>query len=95
MQPEASHERAQPLRIDVGVARGRCDALMAQKGLHVAQVGSALVEEEGCGGMPQGMESILPLPEVLKCRGTGDGKTGRSGARFQPPRTRSSRIGIT
>ena len=55
MQPGASDKRAQPLGIDVGVASGRCDTLMAQKGLHVAQVGSALVEEEGGGGMPQGM----------------------------------------
>ena len=55
VQPEASHERAQPLGIDVGVARGRCDTLMAQEGLHVAQVGFALVEEEGGGGMPQGL----------------------------------------
>ena len=55
MQPEVSHERAQALGIDVGVARGRCDTFMAQERLDVAKVGSALVEEEGGGGMPQGL----------------------------------------
>ena len=55
MQPEASDKRAQPLGIDVGVASGCCDTFMAQKRLDVAQVGSALVEEEGGGRMPQGL----------------------------------------
>ena len=37
-EPEVSYERAQPLGIDVRVARCRRDALMAQEGLDVAQV---------------------------------------------------------
>ena len=32
-------DRAQPLGIDVRVARGCCDTFMAQERLHVAQVG--------------------------------------------------------
>jgi hypothetical protein len=55
VQPEVSHDRAQPLGIDVRVARGCCDTLMAQEGLYVAQVGSPLVEQERGGRMPQGM----------------------------------------
>jgi hypothetical protein len=55
VQPEVSDERAQPLGIDVRVARGCCDALMAEERLHVAQVGSALVEKEGGGRMTQRM----------------------------------------
>jgi len=47
MQPEVSHERAQPLGIDVRVTRGGCDTLMAQERMDIAQVGSALVEQEG------------------------------------------------
>ena len=65
VRPEVSHDRAQPLGIDVRVARGRCDALMAQEGLHVAQVGSALVEEEGGGRMPQGMSGNNRHPRAL------------------------------
>jgi hypothetical protein len=42
VQSEISDERAQPLAIDVRVARGCCDAFMAEKRLDVAQVGSAL-----------------------------------------------------
>ena len=49
MQPEVSHERAQPLGIDVRVTRGGCDTLMAQERLDIAQVGSALVEQERRG----------------------------------------------
>jgi len=49
MQPEVSHERAQPLGIDVRVTRSGCDTLMAQERLDIAQVGSALVEQEGGG----------------------------------------------
>jgi hypothetical protein len=41
--PEVSHERAEPLGINVRVASGGCQALMAQQRL-VAQVGSALVD---------------------------------------------------
>ena len=37
------------------VARGCCDALMAQERLHIAQVGSALVEEKSRGRMPKRM----------------------------------------
>ena len=55
MQPEVSHDRAQPLGIDVRVARGCCDTLMAQECLHVAQVGSAFVEQERRRRMPKGM----------------------------------------
>jgi hypothetical protein len=42
MEPEVSDDRAESLAIHVRVTRGGCDALMAQEGLHVAQVGSAL-----------------------------------------------------
>jgi len=45
VQPEVSYDRAQPLGIDVRVASRCCDALMAQERLHVAQIGSTLVEE--------------------------------------------------
>ncbi len=55
MQPEVSDECAKTLGINVRVARGCCDTLMAQKGLHVAQVGSAFVEEERRGRMPKRM----------------------------------------
>jgi hypothetical protein len=55
VQPKVSDLRAQPLGIDVRVARGCCDTLMAQERLHVAQVGSPLVEKERGGHMPQGM----------------------------------------
>jgi hypothetical protein len=41
----------------VRVARGCCDTLMAQERL-VAQVGSALVEKERRGRMPQGMSEM-------------------------------------
>ena len=34
MEPEVCDDRAQPLGIHVRVARGGCDALMAQEGLH-------------------------------------------------------------
>jgi hypothetical protein len=46
MEPEVSNDCAESLGIHVRVTRGGCDALMAQKGLDVAQVGSAFVEEE-------------------------------------------------
>lgn len=65
MQPEVSHDRAQPLGIDVRVARGCCDALMAQEGLDVAQVGSALVEKERGGRMAQGMSGNNWHPRTL------------------------------
>jgi hypothetical protein len=42
VEPEVSDERAQSLGINVRVARGCCDALMAQERLDIAQVGSAL-----------------------------------------------------
>src|SRR5258707_15054751 len=35
IQPEVSHERAQPLGIDVRVTRGGCDTLMAQERLDI------------------------------------------------------------
>ena len=55
MEPEVCDDRAESLAIHVRVTRGGCDALMAQEGLHVAQVGSALIEKECRGRMPQGM----------------------------------------
>jgi len=54
VQPEVSNDRAQPLGIDVRVAHGCCDTLMAQERPHVAQVGSSLVEQERGGRMTQG-----------------------------------------
>ena len=65
MQAEVSDDRAQPLGINVGVARGRCDALMAQEGLDVAQVGSPLVEKESRGRMTQGMSGNNRYPRAL------------------------------
>jgi hypothetical protein len=65
VQPEVSDECAQPLGIDVRVARGCCDALMAQERLHVAQIGSTLVEEERGGRMPQGMSGNNRHPRAL------------------------------
>jgi hypothetical protein len=55
VQPKVSDQRAKSFGIDVGVARGCCDTLMAQEGLDVVQVGSPLVEQERGGRMPQGM----------------------------------------
>ena len=55
MEPEVCDDRAESLAIHVRVTRGGCDALMAQEGLHVAQVGSALIEKECRGRMPQGL----------------------------------------
>jgi hypothetical protein len=65
VQAEVSDDRAQPLGINVGIARGRGDTLMAQEGLDVAQVGSALVEKEGSGRMPQGMSGNNRHPRAL------------------------------
>ena len=65
VQPEVSHDRTQPLAIDVRVARGCCDTLMAKEGLHVAQVGSPLVEKERGGRMPQGMGGNDRHPRAL------------------------------
>jgi hypothetical protein len=65
VQPEVSDERAQPLGIDVRVPRGGCDALMAQERLDVAQVGSALVEEERGGRMTQGVRGDNRYPRAL------------------------------
>ena len=39
MEPKVSDDGAESLGIHVRVTRGGCDALMAQEGLHVAQVG--------------------------------------------------------
>jgi hypothetical protein len=50
---DVSHDHAQPLGINVRVARGYCDALMAQERLHVTQVGSRLVEQERGGRLTQ------------------------------------------
>ena len=47
------------------VARGCCHALMPKKRLHVAQVGSALVEKERRGRMPQGMSGNDRHPRAL------------------------------
>ena len=57
MQPEVSHERAQPLGIDVRVTRGGCDTFMA--------AGSALVEQEGGGRMTQRMSGNNRHPRSL------------------------------
>ena len=65
MEPEASHDRAQPLGINVGVARGGGDTLMAQERLDVAQVGSPLVKQESGGRMPQGMSGNDRHPRAL------------------------------
>jgi hypothetical protein len=65
MQPEVSHERAQPLGIDVRVTRGGCDTLMAQERLDIAQIGSALVEKEGGGRMTQRMSENNRHPRTL------------------------------
>jgi len=62
---DISDDRAQPLAIDVRVARGGCDALMAQKRLYVSQIGSALVEKECRGRMPQGMSGNNGRPRSL------------------------------
>ena len=43
---EVSDQCAKTLGINVRVVRGCCDALCSKKGLHVAQVGSAFVEQE-------------------------------------------------
>ena len=55
VQPDIADQGAKTLGIDVGVTRRRGDALVSQEGLHVTQVGSAFVEKERGGGMPQGM----------------------------------------
>ena len=47
------------------VARGCCQALMAKKGLHVTQVGSALVEQQRRGRMPKGMSGNDRHPSAL------------------------------
>jgi hypothetical protein len=65
MQPKVSHERAQPLGIDVRVTRGGCDTLMAQERLHVGQVGSALVKKERGGRMTQRMSGNNRHPRTL------------------------------
>ena len=65
MEPEVSDDRSESLAIHVRVARGGCDTLMAQEGLHVAQVGSALVEEQRRGRMPQGMRGNHGHPRTL------------------------------
>jgi hypothetical protein len=65
MQPEVSHERAQPLGIDVRVTRGGCDTLMAHEPLDIAQVGSALVEQEGGDRMTQRMSGNNRHPRTL------------------------------
>ena len=65
MQPEVSHERAQPLGIDMRVTRGGCDTLMAQERLHIAQVGSPLVEQERGGRMPKRMCGNNRHPRTL------------------------------
>ena len=65
MEPEVSDDRSESLAIHVRVARGGCDTLMAQEGLHVAQVGSALVEKECRGRMPQGMSGNDWHPSTL------------------------------
>ena len=56
MESEVCDDRAESLRIHVRVTRGCCDTLMAQEGLDVAQVGSALVEKE-CRGRMRGLRS--------------------------------------
>jgi hypothetical protein len=65
VQPKVSRDRTQPLGINVRVARRCCDTLMAKKRPHVAQVGSALVEKERGGRMPQGMSGNNRHPRVI------------------------------
>jgi len=65
VQPKVSDQRAKSFGIDVGVARGCCDALMAQEGLHVAQVGSALVEKERGGPYGAGVRGNNWHPRAL------------------------------
>ena len=55
MEPEVCDDGAESLGIHVRVTRGCGDALMAEERLDVAQVGSALIEKECRGRMPQGM----------------------------------------
>ena len=65
MQPEVSDQGAEPLGINVRVARRCCDALVSQERLHVTQVGSALVEQERRGRMPKGMGGNYRHPSSL------------------------------
>ena len=65
MQSEVSHERAQPLGINVRVARGCCNTLMTEERLDVEQVGSALVKKEGGGRIPQGVSGNDWYPRAL------------------------------
>ena len=54
-QPEVPDQRAKPLGIDLRVTCRCCQTLMPKEGLDVTQVGSALVEQQRRGCMPQGM----------------------------------------
>jgi hypothetical protein len=65
VQAEVSDDRAQPLGINVGVARRCRDTLMAEERLDVAQVGSPLVEKESRGRMTQGMSGNNRHPRTL------------------------------
>jgi hypothetical protein len=65
VQAEVSDDRAQPLGINVGVARRCRDTLMAEECLHVAQVGSPLVEKESRSRMTQGMSGNNWHPRTL------------------------------
>jgi len=102
VQPEVSVDRAEPLRIDVRVARGCCEALMAQERLHVAQVGSALVQQQGGGRMPQRVGGNYRHPRALageldacverlvaKRRTVPARKTSADPAKLTPPPRRS------
>jgi hypothetical protein len=57
VQPEVSHDRTQPLGIDLRVVGVCCDTLMAQERLHVAHAGFAFVDQER-GSMTQGCAEI-------------------------------------
>ena len=74
-------DRAQPLGIDVRVARGCCDTLIAQERLHVAQVGLWLQSQfrSQCRLLlpiaPPSMDGRLPSYFLFAEAGT-DGATG-------------------
>jgi hypothetical protein len=62
VQPEVSHDGAQPLGIDVRVAR-RLDTLMASRSACTSR--RLLVEKERRGCMPQGMSGNNRHPRSL------------------------------
>jgi hypothetical protein len=65
VQAEVSDDRAQPPGMNVGVAHRCRDTLMAEERLHVAQVGSPLVEKESRGRMTKRMSGNHWHPRTL------------------------------